>query len=53
MGNILMELCAMFREEWTLAEGARKRKAESPLGGSEKCSDVVDGSASDVDISHY
>ncbi len=53
MGEILIELHAMFREEQTLADRAKKRKAESPLGGLEKCSDVMDGSASNVDISHH
>ena len=53
MGEILMELHAMFREEQTLVDRAKKRKAESPLGGSEKHSDVRDGSASNVDISHH
>ena len=33
MGDILMQLCATFREEQHLAEGAKKCKAVSPLLG--------------------
>ncbi len=53
MGNILMQLQAMFREENRVSDRAKKCKAESPLSGQEKKSDVEQaGTSIHADSSH-
>ena len=53
MGNILMQLQAMFREENRVSDMAKKHKAESPLSGQQKKSDVEqDGTSVHADSGH-